>query len=403
MKTALFVCYGGGHVASCLPVAELLKQHGWGVQFFALTTAGKYLEDRGWAYLSFRDFVTPADSHALELGKNLLNGKTTSTIPANESIAYLGINYHELIQAHGQDGADALYQKIGRQAFLPVNFLRRVINQISPDVIYTTCSPRSEQAAIIAGIELSIPTVCLLDLPDLVMAKRTAGIKGISKIFAFNQSCASLLLEHGAEKSAIQITGNPAFDSLSSADAQAHAKQIRSQLLALGKTRLVVWASQIEPTLHPSSGTVGDPKLPAKIELRLRDWVKGRTDTALFIRHHPNESTSFEPGTNVFHSKSTDSLAALLNACDLVVTMTSTVALEAKAIGKSVVTVDLSIFTPDMPLAAMGISTGITDLAALGPTIDLELKDKSHRIIQHDDFKAAPIIVRALEDMVRRH
>lgn len=403
MPKILFVCYGGGHVSSCLPVADVLKNRGWDVQFLALTTASSYLRARGWPYLTYTDFVNHDDEAALKIGKSLLGATKNPTIPEAESIAYLGINFSELIDSHGAPKAAELYQEIGRQAFLPVNFLRRVINQISPDVIYTTCSPRSEQAAILAGIELSVPTVCLLDLPDLVMARRTAGIKGISKIFAFNQSCASLLLEHGAEKSAIQITGNPAFDSLSSADAQAHAKQIRSQLLALGKTRLVVWASQIEPALHPSSGTVGDPKLPAKIELRLRDWVKGRTDTALIIRHHPNESTSFEPGTNVFHSKSTDSLAALLNACDLVVTMTSTVALEAKAIGKSVVTVDLSIFTPDMPLAAMGISTGITDLAALGPTIDLELQDKSHRLIQHDDFKAAPIIVRALEDMVCRH
>ena len=403
MKTALIVCYGGGHVAACLPVAELLQRRGWCIRFLALTTAAKYLKDRGWSYLSFSDFITPEDASALQIGESLLANSINSAIPKSESVAYLGMSYQELIEAHGVDKAKELYDKIGRQAFLPIKFLCRVITRIAPDVIFTTCSPRAEHAAIIAGIQQKVPTACFLDLPDRVMAQRTAKIQGISRIFAFDERSRRLLLEHGASESIIQVSGNPAFDCLHSSDAVDKAERLLAGLRACGKTKVIVWASQIEPSKHPTTGQIGDPFLPHRIETALREWVKTRTDTALFVRYHPNDSTPFALGENVFHSNSTDSLAVLLNASDVVVTMTSTVALEAKALGKQVITIDLSIFTPDMPLAEMGISIGITDLAKIPETLEYSIQAARDQAQKFSYFEAAPSIADAIESLLPRN
>ncbi len=53
----------------------------------------------------------------------------------------------------------------------------------------------------------------------------------------------------------------------------------------------------------------------------------------------------------------------------MVITITSTVAIEASIIGRPVITVDKSIFSEDAHYAKMGISVGVDDMSLLSGVI----------------------------------
>jgi hypothetical protein len=369
MTKVLFVSYGGGHVASCLPVAELLKRRGYTVDILALTTAREYVMARGWQPLGFKDFVESTDGDALKVGARLMMQEANGLVAREESEAYLGLNFLDLVAALGEAQAATVYAEKGRQAFLPVRTLKRILGRVQPQLLVTTCSPRSEFAALLAAADLGVPSLCLLDLPDAHMVSRVAGAPGVRAICVANGIARRMLLQCGVDPAVIHVTGNPAFDDLRQvvADQVAH---YRATLMANSDTKVLVWASQPEPAIHPISGKRADPQLPAQIETYLRAWVAGRDDIRLVIRYHPSEDRHFFTQSNVYLSKREDDLRILLNSCDGLITMTSTVALQAASLGKPVLSVDLSVFTNDLPLAKLGFSKGVESMNMIPSSLD---------------------------------
>jgi hypothetical protein len=367
--TILFVFYGGGHVASCLPVADLLRRQGYRVQLVALTTARDYVIDRGWKPLGFKDFLDPSDTVALYHGQKLLSREANGLVAKEESVAYLGLNYKDLVGAAGEQGAALIYAEKGRQAFFPVRTLRLILEKVNPNLLITTCSPRSELAALYAAADLNVPTLCMLDLPDIHMVARAATVPRLHAICVAHMVTRDMLIKRGLPSRIIHVTGNPAFDQLDQV-MEDDIRRFRDGLNAGPDKKILVWASQPEPIKHPINGKISNTELPLRIENTLRSWIKTRSDIRLIVRHHPNESRDFIPEPNVFYSQRQDDLNVLLRACDGLVTMTSTVALQAASVGKPVFTVDLSVFTEDLPLEKMGISKGICSFEAIPDVLD---------------------------------
>lgn len=365
----LFVAYGGGHIASCLPVANFLKCRGHQVDILALTTARDYAVARNWMPLGFKDFISTNDVEALKVGAKLMIDEANGLVSREESQAYLGLNYLDLVAELGAAKAEIEYAEKGRQAFLPVRTLKKILRKLQPDILVTTCSPRSEYAALIASAELGIPSVCLLDLPDAHMLARVANAPGVRAICVSNSIAKEMLLHRGVDPELVHVTGNPAFDDLRNVD-EVQVGNYRKTLNVSTQSRVLVWASQPEPAIHPINGKFSDPQLPTKIEMTLREWVRRRKDVRLVIRFHPNESKYFLPQKNVHLSKREDDLRVLLNACDGLITMTSTVALQAASLGKPVLSVDLSVFTDDMPLSTLGFSRGISAICGISSALD---------------------------------
>ena len=56
-------------------------------------------------------------------------------MPPEESIAYHGINFSELVEREGLERATARYARDGRHAFLPVRFMERVLQDLRPDIV----------------------------------------------------------------------------------------------------------------------------------------------------------------------------------------------------------------------------------------------------------------------------
>jgi|CXWL01.1.fsa_nt_gi hypothetical protein len=369
MKVFL-VAYGGGHVAALAPVAKKLEAAGHDVVFLALTTARQYLEKRGIESIGFKDLLFLADKNVLELGEKL-----AAELPENnavshaESVAYMGMSFSDLIAEKGLVEAEELYAQHKRQAFLPVRTMRAAFEYYKPDVVVATNSPRAERAAIIAAGEMNIPSVCLVDL-FAWQERKWIGVAGFAnRICVLNNVVKEMFLECGRRDDEVVVTGNPAFDVLLTDEAREKGRKMRNQRGWNDGKINILFASQPEPEWHPFNGKMGNPALPDDIENVLRSFVASQDGFRLIVRYHPSQNCVFRDGKNVEFSPSSDEIAVVLHAVDMIITITSTVAIEAHILEKPVITVDKSIFSADAHYAEMGISVGVNSLEVLPDAI----------------------------------
>lgn len=354
-----------------LPVVKLALAKGFDAKLLAMTTAGNVARQAGIETVGFADFYRFASHGAHQYGTALCRDvDANGPVPLEESIAYHGINFAELAADLGDDEAFRLYAEKGRHAFLPEQFFTRLLAELKLDVVIATNSPRSEQAAILASGKLGIPAVCAVDLFALQEVKWIGQQKYADKICVLNESVRQMFLCAGRAEHEVVVTGNPAFDALDSAKARRSGNRLRKDRGWADERRTILWASQVEPAEHPFDGSSGDPSLPRNVENILRNIVADSASLRLVVRYHPSEQILFAPGPNVEFSPATEPLSALLHAVDLVVVTASTVGLEASIAGKPVISVDMSVFTPDAPYASMGVSTGVSDLSALAYAVE---------------------------------
>ena len=365
MKRILFVSYGGGHVNALLPVYEkLLLNKQFTCNYLALTTAYQVLKNKDLPCIGFKDLVDN-NQNALELGKKIVGDNINSTVSYEESIAYMGLSYCDLVDQFGESSAHEKYKTYGRQAFYPLNTLKRFLSKEAPDLVITTNSPRAERAAVDAAKDLGIPSLCLVDLFALQEISWIGKPGFANKVCVISDHVKDHIVAAGRRSDEVVVTGNPAFDQLAYLTVPA----------SLGpKKTTILWVSQVEPEQHPMSADIyGDPELPVRIERKICEIARKMPYAHFILRHHPSEKRNYvvehTEQKNIEISKPSSSLHEQLISADIVVTMTSTVALEAALLSKHVVTVDLSIFSNDAPFSAMGISNGVTSLDELESTL----------------------------------
>jgi hypothetical protein len=386
----LFVAYGGGHVNMLAPIAQLMTDNKQSFQFLALTTAQHVLANRGIKYFGYRDLPEVTDAEALRLGTELARRQVANpAVPIEETIAYLGANYLELIDRYGEATAREQYAAFGRQAFLPINLLRKVLQRIRPKIVVATSSPRTERAAITAAGQLGIPSVCLVDLFATQEVKWIGERHYADRICVMNNSVREMLVDTGRLPEEIVVTGNPAFDPLLEHNAVVAGAELRLRRGWNDGRKVILWASQVEPERHDVADRTGDPSLPRRVEAELRRMVQADDRYRLVVRYHPSEVINFEPGPNVEFSPLHESIAHLVYAVDLVVVTASTVGLEASIAGCAVVSVDLSVFTPDTNFSKLGISHGIDSIEKLPGAIELALASHERRCAQTSPSETA--------------
>lgn len=387
-KTVLLVAYGGGHVAMLAPVARELLTRNYNVLFLALTTAGAYLDRLGIPYIGYRHLPEADSEEVLAIGRMLTrNLPKSSLVPEAESLAYMGLNYRELVRAHGVDAAADLYAKKGRQAFFPVELFCCWFETLSPLVVLATNSPRSERAALEAARKLCIPSVCAVDLFGMQEIEWIKSPHYASRICVLNEHVKNMFVDKGCQAEKIVVTGNPAFERLQLDDVRASGQEMRASKGWSKDDIVVLWASQVEPEQHPFvSGKLGDSTMPQRIESSLRHLVVKDKRFRLVVRYHPSEFVEFSAGQErVGLSSSDEDLAVLLHAVDVVVVMTSTVGLEAYLAGCHVVSVAGSIFSEDAPYGQMGVAAEVCSPCALaGQLSELSSSDLRHSRLQRE-------------------
>jgi hypothetical protein len=370
MKKVLFVCYGSGHVRMVLPLAKALHEGGRArVQVLALTTAAAVVREAGLPLLQFKDFVRAGDEAALARGREL-TASLGGVVDADETAAYLGLSYADLEAEAGAPQAAERYARDGRQAFLPRRTLTRILQQLRPDLVVATNSPRAERAAIEAAGVLGIPSVCVVDL-FAVDEVRWIGRKGYAqRVCVLNEAVRDFLLAAGRQPQEIVATGNPAFDALHAAGLAQQGAALRAARGWDGK-RVLLWPSQVEPALHPFAGTPGDPTLPDRALQALVDWTLAQPDAVLCVRPRAGQALPPLPSHERILLTGQDwPLPPLLHAVDLVVTLTSTVGLEGHLAGARLVQVLGSVFDEAMPLARFGIADAAVALQDLPTALD---------------------------------
>jgi hypothetical protein len=360
---ALFVTYGGGHVGMVLPVIRELERLLPGVdcRLMGLTTA--HLRARALRpTLGYRDFLHLVDAgEARAWGERLAEGNTSPDVPADETIAYLGINYLDLLAQHGEAGAAEIYRQHGRYGFRPLHFMRRVIEALRPDIVVATNSPRSEQAALEIGRGLGIPTVGIVDLFGLDSDPYVLRETKPDWTCVISEVVRQRLIARGFSVPSVVVTGNPAFDGLFDEDSRRRADAF---IAARGWQGLmpVLFASHIEPYGHPDTPVPAGQALPQEIEAVLRDYVRSRPDLALIVRHHPSDWHRFprlpDEARIHFSEPPREHIHPLILAAQVVVVQTSTVGLESAVAGKPVISVENSPAAHIwFSLAQLGVAT----------------------------------------------
>lgn len=371
MKEILFICYGGGHVKMLLPIIQDIKKNNkYKINIIALTTARSVLDKYQIDSLGFNELSFLAKNDRWKtFGKELIyKNQISPLINYDESVAYYGINYLDLVLQYGSLKAKEIYKYKDRQSFYPINFMSKIISYFNPDLVIATNSPRSEKCAIDVATANNIKSLCIVDMFALQEIKWIGKNNFATKICVLNDSVKNMFAQYGRKEDDIIVTGNPAFDSLFDIDNEKIKQYLCQKNLSKSKIK-ILYASQPEPQKHPFNNKIGNPNLPRIIEKTLREFIKENKQYELIIRYHPSENIVYKEQENVKLSSKDEDLHTLLHSMDLVIVTASTVGLEAHLIGKPVITIDNSIFTDDAPFSKMGISSGVKEISELSNII----------------------------------
>ena len=402
MLRVLIVAYGGAHVAMVMPLRLALIEAGYEPVVLALTTTPQVYRSQNIPHIRFIDHVDMTDSRIDHWGKHLSEKyhKDGIGISQQESIAYLGASFVDLIDEVGQTAALARYADLGLNALSPVNTLKHILQREGIGAVIATDSPRAERAALLAAASLKLPNLCAAGSFVSIGIDFLARADHGQRICVFNQRMATQLAVAGRPLHSVRITGNPAFDDLNQPGDIALRSQLRSQRGLNEASQVVLWAEQPEP---------GNPVLPVAVRNQLAALCS-QHGWQLLIRLHPSSqahgvSEALPPTALV--SPREESIRHALLVCDTVVTLTSTVGLEALIMDKDLLIVNISQYSDHVDYSAgdgacvvcnrSDIETALLDIFNCVPHV-LELQE-NRRQTPHSGG-AARVIVENLRELI---
>jgi hypothetical protein len=405
----LFVTYGGGHIAIILPVMRALRRLYPGVQctLLALTTGHSRAVREGEQPLGYRDFMHLLDTPtALSHGRRLHAENSSVDVSEVESLAYLGANYLDLVAQHGEAGAAEIYARLGRYGFLPLNFMRKLFDELRPDVVVATNSPRSEQAALEVAVQRGIPSVGIVDL--FGMDSDTYVLRKVKPHFTcvMAGTVRERLLARGFPAENVRVTGNPGFDGLFDPVNATLAQEFLVRRGWQGK-KVILNAGAWEPVTHPATDIPAGRSFPIEIEGILRSYVRLRPDTALVLRYHPGDWALYprlpdEPQVH-FSEPPNEPVHPLILAASVVTNTNSTVGLEAAIAGKPVVSIENSPSVHTwFSLAKLGVSYPSPTHKDLPQTLDSVLANPRPMRAFQSDGRAAQRVAAVVAEAAGR-
>lgn len=335
MVKILFVAYGGGHIKALIPIIQRIQaEKDFYCEVLGLTTASEVLKQYKVPYKQMLDF---ADEECLRIGKPFaeLYHQEGKGISFDETMAYYGIGYRDLVTDYGDEAAKAMFQKAGRSAFCPVQSLKNILIRIGADAVVATSSPRCEMAALLAGLSMGIPAIRIVQFSGLNSQPLPPG----AFYCVMNDLVKQTLIEKGIHSEDITVTGQPAFDELYSLKRQSKCqdtiKKIKKRLGYPLDKKNILWATQKTPD-------------QPRILQALLKIANVHEDILLTIKVHPGENLEqYEELIQQNNCKRNvilkgTELYDLLMITDAVITEFSTVGLEAILLDKPVITINLS-------------------------------------------------------------
>ena len=250
-----------------------------------------------------------------------------------------------------------------------------------------------ERSSVVAAKELEIPVLAIQHgiiipghkgymyrrdevSPQLSVSSQYCPLPDYTAVFG--ESYRDLLIEESAYPSGrVVVTGSPRYDHLINAGKIYNRAGFSKKYGVAKGQKLVLWATQ--------SHSLSDEENMANIEaiLRAADALGGVT---IIIKQHPAEAPRYTKilqdaasrhgGKVIIVPKDSDTYEQLY-ACDLLITKNSTTAVEAVALGKPVIVLNLG-GTPDaVDYVAEGVAVGVYSLENLTNAITTLLVDDS--------------------------
>ena len=336
-KNILAVAYGGAHARTLAPIIALLQKNpNVHVSVVALTTGKAVFEEYGIETKGFKDYLeadNPEDKIAIEWGRKLsTNTEPHPEISAEETIAYLGSSYKQLVDELGEEQSEKIYQEQGRQVFIPTVMLARIFKQEKPDLLLVTDVPRAERAAIEVACEQQTPVLCIPiePLKDWNYPWLGSPRENIS-ICVFNKAMADTYLAAGWDTKNIILTGSPMYDKANDERIQQLAYKLRLEN-NWDKKPALIWLS------HEPHGLPTD--FSRKLDQILANWCK-KNNYSLIVRLHPSENKNlYLPIDGVYFSRAEEPLEIILNAIDVALSFDSTTLIMSSLLNKCVVLLD---------------------------------------------------------------
>ena len=260
------------------------------------------------------------------------NYHKNGNVSEEETINYIGLSFFDLVTNYGINGAEKIYKKKGRRAFEPLNAAKKIISFESPDLLISTSSPRFEIASIRAAKQLGIPSLQILDVFENKYNLKEADYVGCS-----NDQTKKILEKNNMTNSNIRAVGQPSIENtvklIESIDCRTLYKKI--QINPEKPTILVATQKLMEFSNDVSMGRYIDKE---SVYLKLFDEIaeaKKHDDFNVLLRIHPasesKESYSriLEKYPFIIFSNEVLDVQQSIALCDLLITHSSTVAIEA--------------------------------------------------------------------------
>ncbi len=335
----LLISYGGAHVNAIIPLYKELVHRGYECIYLALTTAKKVAEHYELRPISLSGFVKYAPLHYRKYGEVLASKHHTpgKGISMEESIVYLGTSFAELASIVGEKEAWLRYYKYGLNAFCARQFASKVIQDLNPDLVLATTSPRMEKAFLQAAYHLNIISICMVELFGILEEPWLSRPDNGTFLTVSREDTKKRLVAAGRQSSDIYLTGSPQFDYLASTEILSRSSKWRKNNGFRADDIIIFFVDQSEPN---------NPNLTTEIYLKLLTICRDKK-YKLVVRPHPsNSQLNLSLLRNeCYVSNAPDELLELIFSCTIGITISSTVGWEMLLANKPVISLAVSEYS----------------------------------------------------------
>ena len=304
-----------------------------------------------------------------------------------------GFNLSELLT----DYFEKLFKYRTFRPILYIELMKRAIEIEKPDLLLITCGYCAlGRAAVIAGKLKDVPTLEIqhgvinayhpgyMYVEDEISPE--GGVKSPycplpDKTAVYGNYHKELLTKVSTyPENSVVVTGQPRYDFLCHADKIYSKERFLSKYNINQNNRIILWTTQCH--------VISDDENVRNFETVFRT-MQNLKDLSLVIKQHPNEGRSYTKMIRdylnkykvgaVITPKSSDTYEQLF-ACDLMITRHSTTAMEAVALNKPVIILNLSGEPDTVEYVKEGVALGVYDEKDLEATIKKLLKDDSELV-----------------------
>jgi len=279
----------------------------------------------------------------------------------------------------------ALSKSVKLRYLLDLIIAKKILSQVKPKVLFLTCeySPLNRALAYMARTE-GIPTIALQHgiitpvHPDYIFDDNNMKLVLPNITLVYGRYHYNLLTKNSVyEPKQVIVTGNPRYDVLYHADKIYSREEFLKKYNIRPDSKIILWITQCHDLSEEEN---------IKNFVAVFGTMQNLKDKILIIKQHPGEEEKHTKMIEanlkkykidvVITPKSSDTYEQLY-VCDLMMTKNSTVAMEAVALNKPVIVLNLSGERDVVDYVEQGVALGVYREEDLRTAIEKLLKDES--------------------------